>query len=420
MADRPSSFRAPKGTRDVLPPESGRWEALIARFADQVEGAGYGLLQSPMFEEIGVFRRMGEGTDVVRKEMYDFLDKGERHMALRPEGTASVVRAFVEHRPTAPWKVWYAAPSFRYEAPQAARFRQHHQLGVEAIGSPDPDLDVEVIGLLWDFYAALGLRQVDLLVNTMGTPDDRQQYIRRLQHFLVQHIDELADDDREKVEAHPLRVLDSKRPASQRVAERAPKVLDELSPEARQHFDRVQAGLESLGIPFRVEPRLVRGLDYYTHTTFEFQSRALDAAQSTIGGGGRYDGLVEALGGPATPAVGFGSGIERVLLSCDAEAVFPVPSLDLDVFVVDVTGGDLARDLTVELRRGGLSADRAFDDRSMKAQMKAADRSGARLVLIVGEDERAAGAVTVRDLRGEGGQHRIGRDALAEHLRSIL
>ena len=309
----------------MLPPESARWEALIARFATTVERAGYGLLQSPMFEEIGVFRRMGEGTDVVRKEMYDFLDKGDRHLALRPEGTASVVRAYVEHRPPTPWKIWYAAPSFRYEAPQAARYRQHHQLGAEAIGSPDPDLDLEVIALLWDFYAGIGLSQVDLVINTMGTPDDRIEFVKRLQSFLVDHIDELAHDDREKVEEHPLRVLDSKRPETQAVTEAAPRILDTLSPEAREHFDRVQAGLDTLAIPFRIEPRLVRGLDYYTHTMFEFQSRALDAAQNTIGGGGRYDGLVESLGGPATPAVGFGSGIERVLLSCDAEGVFPVP-----------------------------------------------------------------------------------------------
>ncbi len=404
----------------MLPPESARWEALIARFATTVERAGYGLLQSPMFEEIGVFRRMGEGTDVVRKEMYDFLDKGDRHLALRPEGTASVVRAYVEHRPPTPWKIWYAAPSFRYEAPQAARYRQHHQLGAEAIGSPDPDLDLEVIGLLWDFYAGIGLRQVDLVINTMGTPDDRAEFVKRLQSFLVDHIDELAHDDREKVEEHPLRVLDSKRPETQKVTEAAPRILDALSPEAREHFDRVQAGLDALGIPFTIEPRLVRGLDYYTHTMFEFQSRALDAAQNTIGGGGRYDGLVESLGGPATPAVGFGSGIERVLLSCDAEGVFPVPEVGVDVFVVDVTGGDQARDLTIELRRAGLAADRAFDGRSMKAQMKAADRSGARFVLIIGADELVAGAVTLRDLRGEGGQQQIDRAAIFDHLRPLL
>jgi histidyl-tRNA synthetase len=419
-SSRPAAFRAPKGTHDVLPPESARWAALISQFAAQVERAGYALLQSPMFEEIGVFRRMGEGTDVVRKEMYDFLDKGDRHIALRPEGTASVARAYVEHRPAVPWKVWYAAPSFRYEAPQAARYRQHHQLGVEAIGSADPDLDVEVIALLWDLYRSLGLQQVDLVVNSMGTPDDRATYVRRLRSFLVDHLDELAGDDREKVEEHPLRVLDSKRPETQMVIAEAPQTLDELSSEATQQFERVHRGLRAAGIPFRVEPRLVRGLDYYTHTTFEFQSRALDAAQNTIGGGGRYDGLVAALGGPATPAVGFGSGIERVLLSCDAEGVFPVPPSRVSVFVVDVTGGDQARDLTTELRRLGMAADRAYDNRSMKAQMKAADRSGAMLVLIIGEDELAAGTVTVRDLRGEGGQQQVERARLVEHLRPLL
>ncbi len=206
-----------------------------------------------------------------------------------------------------------------------------------------------------------------------------------------------------------MRVLDSKRPQTQTVTEVAPRILDELSDEASEHFERVRAGLEALGIPFRVEPRLVRGLDYYTHTTFEFQSRALDAAQSTIGGGGRYDGLVESLGGPPTSAVGFGSGIERVLLSCDAEGVFPGPETALDVFVVDVTGGHHARDLTFELRRAGFTVDRAFDGRSMKSQMKAADRSGARFALVIGSDELAAGVVTLRDLRGEGGQQQIDR-----------
>jgi histidyl-tRNA synthetase len=404
----------------VLPPESARWQALIGRFVTQVERAGYRLVQSPMFEEIGVFRRMGEGTDVVRKEMYDFLDKGDRHIALRPEGTASVARAYVEHRPPVPWKVWYAAPSFRYEAPQAARYRQHHQLGVEAIGSADPDLDVEVISLLWDLYGSLGLQQVDLVLNSMGTPADRDRYVRRLRSYLVDHLDDLADEDREKVEEHPLRVLDSKRPDTQAITTGAPQILEELSPESVEQFERVQNGLRAAGIAFRVEPRLVRGLDYYTHTTFEFQSRALDAAQNTIGGGGRYDGLIEALGGPPTPGIGFGSGIERILLSCDAEGVFPVPGAEPGVFVVDVTGGGEARDLTIELRRLGIAADRAYDNRSMKAQMKAADRSGAMLVLIIGEDELAAGTVTVRDLRGEGGQQQVERTRLVDHLRPLL
>ena len=402
------SFQAPKGTRDVIPPESARWEAFIARFAATVEAAGYGLVQGPMFEDLAVFKRMGEGTDVVRKEMYDFTDKGGRHVALRPEGTAGVVRAFVEHRPVVPWKVWYAAPNFRYEAPQAGRLRQHHQLGVEAIGPDDPDLDVEVIVLLADVYRALGLRQVRLLINSMGSSDDRAAYAAAVRAYFEDHVGDLDPDDQEKVQTNPMRVLDSKRPASAAVAAGAPSVLDRLSDEALARFDRVQDGLRAAGAAFELAPRLVRGLDYYTHTTFEFVADALDAAQSTIGGGGRYDGLVEALGGPPTPGIGFGCGIERVLLTCDAEGVFPTPTPSVDAFVVDMVGGDVARDLTLELRRAGLSADRAWGGRSMKAQMKAADRAGAALALLVGGDEQAAGEVTVRDM-ATGEQRRVAR-----------
>jgi histidyl-tRNA synthetase len=417
---RTEPFKAPVGTRDVLPPESARWQALIARFAEQVGRAGYGLVQSPMFEEIGVFARMGEGTDVVRKEMYDFLDKGERHLALRPEGTASVARAYVQHRPATPWKVWYAAPSFRYERPQAGRYRQHHQLGVEAIGSTDPDLDVEVIALLWDFYAGLGLRQVELVVNSMGTAEDRRRYIDDIRTYLHGKLAELDPTDAEKVEAHPMRVLDSKRPVTIAAIADAPRITDRLSDEGVAHFERVQAGLGALRIPFRIEPRLVRGLDYYTHTTFEFISHALDAAQSTIGGGGRYDGLVEALGGPSTPGIGFGSGIERVLLTCDAEGVFEAPEQRVDVFVVDTAGGDSARDLSVELRRAGIAAERAFDGRSMKSQMKSADRSGASFVLIVGSDELADGVVTVRHMVGDHEQTRVERSAAVATVAALL
>jgi len=373
-----------------------------------------------MFEEFAVFARVGEGTDVVRKEMYDFLDKGDRHLALRPEGTASVVRAFVQHRPPVPWKVWYAAPSFRYERPQAGRFRQHHQLGVEALGSADPDLDVEVIVLLADFYRHLGLQQVELVINSMGTAEDRRRYVDDIRSYLVGIIGDLDPADAEKVEAHPLRVLDSKRPVTIAATADAPRITEQLSPEAAEHFERVQAGLGALGVAFRIEPRLVRGLDYYTHTTFEFVSGALDAAQSAIGGGGRYDGLVESLGGPSTPGIGFGTGIERVLLSCDAEGVFAGADPSVDVFVVDTTAGDAARDLSVELRRAGLAADRAFDARSMKSQMKAADRSGATLVVIVGPDETAAGTVTIREMTGDRVQHTTPRAEMVTHVRSLL
>ncbi|HET8929026.1 MAG TPA: histidine--tRNA ligase [Acidimicrobiales bacterium] len=408
------------GTRDVLPPESSRWEALIARFAGGVERAGYGLVQSPMFEDIGVFQRVGEGTDVVRKEMYDFHDKGDRHLALRPEGTASIVRAYVQHRPVTPWKVFYAAPSFRYERPQAGRLRQHHQLGVEVLGSRDPDLDVEVIALGWDHLASLGLTQVRLLINSMGTRADRAAYVATVQAWLAERRDVLDPADAAKVDDHPMRVLDSKREATRALVADAPSITESLSSEAADHFARVLDGLDALEIPYERTPTLVRGLDYYTHTTFEIVSDALDAAQSTILGGGRYDGLVAEMGGPDTPGVGFGSGIERVLLACDAEGVFPLDERVVDVFVVDTTGGAEATRITTELRRAGISADRAFDGRSMRAQMKVADRSGAAMAVIVGPDELSEEVASLRVLRGPRGndeaQSRIPRHQLIHAL----
>jgi histidyl-tRNA synthetase len=393
------TFRAPIGTQDVLPPASARWQALIATFAGVAERSGYGLVHGPLFEDVGVFQRLGAGTEVVRKEMYDFHDKGDRHLALRPEATASVARAFVQHRPPTPWKVWCVTPAFRYERPQAGRLRQHHQVDVEAIGAADPDLDVEVIALGASYLSALGLQRWHLALNTMGTPADRVAFTSVLQGWLRERAGDLAPDDREKIESHPLRVLDSKRDETRAVIGEAPRMAEVLDPASLAHFDRVQRGLAALGIPFTIEPSLVRGLDYYTHTLFEFQSEALDAAQSTVIGGGRYDGLVEQLGGPATPGIGFGSGIERMLLACDAEGVFGEPGSALDVFVVDTTDGSAARDIAHEVRTAGLRADRAFDGRSMKSQMKAAGRSGARVAVIVGEQEAADGTATVRDLR---------------------
>jgi histidyl-tRNA synthetase len=354
----------------------------------------------------------------VRKEMYDFRDKGDRHLALRPEATASVARAYVQHRPPTPWKVWCVTPAFRYERPQAGRLRQHHQVDVEVIGAADPDVDVEIVALGAAYLEALGLKRWRLILNTMGTPADRSAYASTLTDWLRQRVDDLAAEDREKVESHPLRVLDSKRPETVAVVAGAPRVADVLDDASRAHFDRVQQGLAALGIPFTVEPGLVRGLDYYTHTLFEFQSEALETAQSTIIGGGRYDGLVEQLGGPPTPGIGFGSGIERMLLACDAEGVFSAQESVLDVFVVDTTGGAAARDLTHELRGAGLRTDRAFEGRSMKAQMKAAGRSGARVAVIVGEQEVADGTATVRDLAA-GEQEVVPRDKVVERIRRV-
>jgi len=402
-----------------MPPESGRWMGLVASFADIVGRAGYGLVVDPVFEEIGVFERVGHATDVVRKEMYDFHDKGGRHLALRPEGTASLVRAYVQHRPPLPFKAWYLAPMFRYERPQAGRYRQHHQMGVEALGSHDPDLDVEVIELAASLYRQVGLSDVDLVLNSLGDEACRPGYFSLLATFLEERSERLCDEHRERASENPLRVLDCKRPACREATFDAPATIDHLCTECAEHFGRVQDGLNALGVAHRVEPRLVRGLDYYTRTTFEFCAQSLDTAQNGIGGGGRYDGLVEALGGQPTPGIGFGMGLERILLACDAEDVFPEPPTQVDVWVVDTAGGTVARDLSATLRRAGIGAGRSFDGRSMKSQFRAADRSGARLAIVVGEQEQADATVTVRDMR-EGTQESIAVGDAVAHVRKLL
>jgi histidyl-tRNA synthetase len=417
------AFKAPPGTFDVLAPASVRYEALVARFAALAQRAGYGLVISPMFEDVAVFQRVGESTDVVRKEMYDFEDKGGRRLALRPEGTASVVRAFVQHRPSTPWKAWYVAPSFRYERPQAGRYRQHHQLGVEALGTEDPDLDVEVVALLARFYRDLGLRQVTLRLNSLGDGTCRPAYRDALTAFLRAAADRggLCDEHQTRYADNPLRVLDCNKPECVAATEGAPQQLDHLCDPCLAHFTRVKSGLDTLGVAFVLAPRLVRGLDYYTRTTFEFAADALAAAQNGVGGGGRYDGLVEELGGPPTPGIGFGTGIERVLLALESEGVDLAPvGPAVEVFVVDTTGGEEALALTDELRASGIGADRAFDGRSFKAQFKAADRSGARLAVIVGDDEKSRGTVALKALRDGGDQTEVARREVIAHVRKTL
>jgi len=406
--------------RDILPPESGRWRRFTEVFADVVERAGYGQLVTPLLEDLGVFTRIGDATDVVTKEMYDFVDKGDRHVALRPEMTASVCRAFAEHRPTVPWKVWYAGSNFRYEKPQRGRYRQFDQVGVEVLGADDPNLDVEVIALAWEFYARLGLRRVSLIVNSLGEPGDRARYVEALRDHFTAVGDGLSEQSRATLERNPLRVLDSKRDVDQPHIAAAPQIGEFHGDDAASHFAAVLDGLQALDIPFTIEPKLVRGLDYYRRTIFEFQGSTLDSAQNALGGGGRYDGLVEALGGPATPGVGFALGVDRTLLACDDEGVFGAEPVELDAFVVDVTGGLQASTITAELRAAGLAADRGYDNRSMKAQMKLANRSGARVALIVGEDELAAGTVVVKPMRGGDGQVAVARAEVVDHLRQSI
>lgn len=415
-------FRAPIGTHDVLPPESARWTALLGAFASRAARFGYGLVLTPTLEHAEVFSRVGEGTDVVRKEMYQLSDRSGRRLVLRPEGTAAVVRAFVQHRPPVPWKVWYAAAHFRYERPQRGRYRQHHQLGAEVLGVDDPEADVEVISLAGGFFAALGLRSARLALNSLGDQRCRPGYLEALRSYLRGERDRLCPDSQARLEENPLRVLDCKRPECVAATRDAPRVLEHLCSECATHLERVERGLRAIGQPYELAPRLVRGLDYYNRTTFEFSSDALDAAQNALGGGGRYDLLAEEMGGPPTPGIGFGIGIERLLLACDAEDAFPVPPATMEVFVVDAlaaraAAGDASPGTEVVallhgLREAGLTADRAYGGRPVKAQLRAADRSGARLAVVVGRSELERGMVAIKDL--ETGQQRemeIGRVA---------
>ena len=403
MTSSGAPLQAPIGTHDVLGPASAEWEGLIATFAQFAYRFGFSLIISPLFEDVAVFNRgIGEQSDVAKKEMYVFSDRSDRTYALRPEGTASVVRAFVQHQPNTPWKAWYVTPAFRYERPQAGRYRQHHQLGVEVLGTDDPAVDVEVIALAWRFYEALGLRKVRLLINSMGHDDCRDGFVQLLRDHLSSNASKLCDEHGRLWSENPLRVLDCKKEACRAVTDSGPQLPDHLCDECREHFDRVLNGLSALGISATRDPRLVRGFDYYTRTTFEFVSDSIDGAQNAIGGGGRYDKLAEQLGGKPVSGIGFGSGIERLLLARTAEGVQQVLlKRDLDIFVVDTTGVDAATPIVDQLRRAGYAVDRAYDGRSMKAQMKVADKSGARLALLLGPQELAGGQITMKDLRND-------------------
>lgn len=417
---------SPPGTHDVLSPASRLWEFLIGTFANEARRYGFGLIVSPMFEDVAVFHRgIGEESDVARKEMYTFTDRGERTYALRPEGTASVVRAFVQHNPTPPWKAWYATPAFRYERPQAGRYRQHHQVGVEALGSDDPYIDVEVISLAWRFYEAIGLRRITLMVNSMGHAECRAEFVDLLTAYFAENVKRLCDEHTKVWSTNPLRVLDCKKDSCVSLVQEGPTLPASLCAECRDHFAVVTAGLDALEIPWTANPNLVRGFDYYTRTTFEFASDALANAQNAIGGGGRYDRLAEDLGGSPTPGVGFGSGIERLILALEAEespVVSAVREAGVFAYVVDTTGGLAALTLTSSLRAAGVSVDRAFDRRSMKSQLKAADRSGARWALLIGDQETHGGYVTLRDLRvGVDGerQYQVPRADVVAHVAEL-
>ena len=425
MSESVTPFRAPIGTHDVLGPESAEWEGLVATFADFAYRYGFSLLVSPVFEEVGVFNRgIGENSEMAKKEMYVFEDRSQRRYALRPEATASIVRAFVQHRPTTPWKVWWVGQIFRYERPQAGRYRQHHQLDVEVLGTDDPAVDVEVISLAWHFYAAIGLHRIQLLINSMGHAECRGAYVTLLRDYLEVHQDELCDEHQKTFRDNPLRVLDCKNQACIAVTSQGPMLIDHICDDCRAHFDKVLHGLTTLGIDYTLDPRLVRGFDYYTRTTFEIASLALDGAQNAIGGGGRYDQLAEQLGGKPTSGIGFGSGIERLLMTRRAEGVTTeLLRRALDLFVIATTEGDAASLLVDRMRSAGFATNRAYDRRSMKSQMKVADKSGARFALLLGPSEEAAGQVTIRDLRTENleqSQQTVARADIVEVIAHLL
>jgi histidyl-tRNA synthetase len=412
------AYRTPVGTHDVLPPESARWTRVVAAFADRARRFGYELIVTPVFEHVEVFQRVGESTDVVSKEMYEFADRGGRRLALRPEGTAPVVRAYVQRGSQEPWKIWYLAPLFRYERPQRGRYRQHWQLGIEALGLDDPDVDVEVIAFGHGFLRQLGVgRGVSLLLNSMGDRASRAEYVDVLRAYLLEHGEALGVEFRDRVEANPLRVLDSKRDDWQDVIERAPQLTEHLSDASRAHFEQVQRGLAELGIHYELAPRLVRGFDYYTSTTFEFVSEALESAQNAVLGGGRYDDLAAEMGGRPTAGIGFGMGVERLLIVADAVGAVPPAETRLDAFVVDgLSHGREALVLTQELREAGLRVDRAYGDRSVKAQLKAADRAAAAFAIMLMPEEFSREAVAIKDLR-TGEQVEVPREHVAGWVR---
>ena len=416
---RPVALAGPKGVPDYVPPDSAGFEHVRDTLSTAAARAGYGLVELPVFEDTALFARgVGESTDVVSKEMYTFADRGDRSVTLRPEGTAGVVRAVIEHgldRGGLPVKLRYAGPFFRYERPQAGRYRQLQQVGIEAIGADDPALDAEVIAVADEGFRALGLTGYRLEITSLGDAECRPAYGDLLREFLAGL--PLDEPTRARARLNPLRVLDDKRPEVRALVADAPLLVDHLSAAAAEHHTAVLAHLDALGVAYLPNPRMVRGLDYYTKTTFEFVHDGL-GAQSGIGGGGHYDGLMATLGGQPLAGVGFGIGVDRTLLACRAEGVAPWSAARCEVFGVPLGAAAMAALVPVaaRLRRAGVRVDLAYGGRGMKGSMKAADRSGARLALVAGERDLAAGTVGVKDLRA-GGQDDV---PLAEIVEQVL
>lgn len=396
-------YQRPKGTADILPGESAQWEAVEKLAREIFARYGYREIRTPIFENYNIFARSaGETSDVVTKEMYDFKDKGDRHVALRPEGTAGVVRAYVENKLygpeyNKPYKVYYMGPMFRYERPQSGRQREFHQIGVEVFGSDNPAVDVEVMTMALRLFKQLGLTGLRVAINTLGDQETRDTYRQALIDYLKPHYDELSEDSQERLEKNPLRVLDSKDPRDKQFVDDAPSILDYLTDDAQKHFDLVKEMLDELDIDYTVDPTMVRGLDYYNHTIFEVmvQAKSLGQGYTTICGGGRYSGLVEELGGPDTPGVGFGIGLERLMLLLNEEGLLKKADPDLDVYVVGIgeTTNTASFKLVEAARDAGFVAERDYLNRKPKAQFKTAAKENAKVVLTIGQKELESGTV---------------------------
>jgi len=406
---------------DVLPEDAPRWHRIERVFWDFVGRYGYGEVRTPIVEPTALFiRSIGEATDIVEKEMYTFTDKGDRTLTMRPEGTASAVRAYLQHSvasrsPVTKWG--YLGPMFRRERPARGRYRQFWQAGVEVFGDEGPHIDAEMIDMVVSMMGAIGVKDVEVLVNSLGSGDTRERYLAALTAYLTPHKASLSADSQRRLTSNPLRVLDSKAPQDREIAAAAPKILDFLGDDDQAHLDGLLETLELLGTPYRIEPTLVRGLDYYSRTLFEIVGHGGElGAQNTLCGGGRYDTLVQTLGGPQTPGIGFAMGLERLLLVMDQANLAPRP----DAFVV--YHGKLAKEATEllkMLRSAGFCADSDLRQKSIKNQFRRASKSGARLAVVIGPDELERGTVTVKDLdRGE--QEEVGREALLEHVRNSL
>lgn len=411
---------APRGTKDILPDTVGEWTYVEQKIRELCDCYGYQEIRTPMFEHTELFHRgIGEGTDVVDKEMYTFTDRGQRSITLRPENTASAVRAYLQNKlygENSLTKLFYIGSMFRYDRPQAGRMREFHQFGIEALGEENPAVDAEVIMLAMDFLTSLGLKDLKLSLNSVGCPKCRPIYRKVLQNYFRDKLDTLCDDCKDRFERSPLRILDCKTDADKPFMPAAPKITDCLCDECKDHFHKVQEYLTQAGVEFELDPRLVRGLDYYTKTAFEIKYAPL-GAQSAIAGGGRYDGLIEEIGGKPTPAVGFASGLERVLLALEKQELLPEMTKTADAFVVALgeSASGPAFKLLTKLRQAGLKANMDYAGRSMKAQMKQANKAKARFALIIGEDEVKESCVMLKDME-KSEQQKVSFDTIIEKL----